>query len=71
MTNQIDEIKIKVYQSLFPNFKFLPKIKGEDLDNAIELTYKYCLETIAPRSNSPSASAEAEDLICVKEEFQK
>ena len=28
-------------------------------------------ETIAPRSNSPTASAEAEDLICVKEEFQK
>ena len=26
---------------------------------------------ISPRSNSPSASAEAEDLICVKEEFQK
>jgi len=26
---------------------------------------------IAPRSNSPSASAKAEDLICVKEEFQK
>jgi hypothetical protein len=28
-------------------------------------------KSIAPRSNSPSASANAEDLICVKEEFQK
>ena len=28
-------------------------------------------KVIAPRSNSPTASAEAEDLICVKEEFQK
>ncbi len=27
--------------------------------------------SIAPRSNSPTASAKAEDLICVKEEFQK
>lgn len=32
---------------------------------------KEWLNTIAPRSNSPTASAEAEDLICVKEEFQK
>ena len=41
-------------------FKMAFKTKQQVLSNSI-----------APRSNSPTASAEAEDLICVKEEFQK
>jgi len=29
------EIKIKVYQTLFPNVRFLPKISGEKFDEGI------------------------------------
>ena len=44
----------------------MPCYKGN-----VEIIEQKIRETIAPRSNSPTASAEAEDLICVKEEFQK
>jgi len=44
----------------------MPCYKGN-----VEIIEQKIRETIAPRSNSPTASAEAEDLISVKEEFQK
>jgi len=37
---KLEEVKIIVYNKLFPNLKYLPQIKGEDLDEAIEITYK-------------------------------
>jgi len=52
--------------------KVLKVIKGMDLEQSRNIVKEILYgSTIAPHSNSPTASAEAEDLISVKEEFQK
>ena len=51
---------------------FLISREGDiHIANVVIQELKDLSNSIAPRSNSPTASAEAEDLICVKEEFQK
>jgi len=57
-----DEIKIKVYKNIFGNYKFLPKISGENFDKAIDLTFGEIIKII---------DKELLDFGCVKEDFKR
>ena len=65
------EIKDYVLDWMDNNSEYYEGELEELVSKALDICIDKCLETIAPRSNSPTASADAEDLISVKEEFQK